>query len=76
MLTMDLYQLFMARSQGGLDVLTRNLMIVTPPSTTERYAHLSDDPVAEAAESISGAIKAAMDGQRGEMVELEDRTAK
>ena len=41
------------------------------PSTTERYAHFSDDPVAEAAESISGAIKAAMDGKRGELVELE-----
>jgi len=40
-------------------------------STTERYAHLSEDPVADAAESISGAIKAAMDGKKAELVDLD-----
>ncbi len=45
-------------------------------STTERYAHLSEDPVADAAESISGAIKAAMDGKKAELVDLEHRRAR
>ena len=73
MLMMDLYQLSTARSQGGLDVLKRNLISLPRRRSTERNAHLSEDPVAEAAESNSGAIKAAMDGRKGKLAELGNR---
>ena len=35
----------------------------TQASTTQRYAHLDNDPLRRAAESIGGRIKAAMDGK-------------
>ncbi len=48
------YQLSAARSQGGLDVLKRNLYIVPPPSIHGTVWHLSEDPVAEPRRAISG----------------------
>ena len=39
--------------------------------TTQRYAHLQPDAVAAAAESISGAIAAAMNGEQGDVVEID-----
>jgi hypothetical protein len=39
-------------------------------ASTERYAHVADDPVREAAERISGAIAAALDGKSADVVEL------
>ncbi len=40
------------------------------PTTTARYAHLTDDPVRRAAEAVSGTISAVMQGKKGEVVEL------
>ena len=40
------------------------------PSTTQRYAHLSDDPRRAAADRISGHLAAAMAGKSGEVVPL------
>ena len=39
-------------------------------ATTQRYAHLSDDPVRAAADRISGPLAAAMAGKSGEVVPL------
>ena len=39
-------------------------------ATTQRYAHLSDDPVRAAADRISGHLAAAMAGKSGEVVPL------
>ncbi len=39
-------------------------------ATTQRYAHLSDDPVRAAADRISGHLAAAMAGKSGEVVAL------
>ena len=52
--------------------ISERLTRVSPSATLAA----SEDPVAEAAESISGAIIAAMDGKRGELVALEDRRNK
>lgn len=41
-------------------------------ASTERYAHLQDDPVREAAERVSGAIKGALSGQSAEVVDYEE----
>ena len=38
--------------------------------TTERYSHLSADPLKQAADRISGEIAAAMNGKTGELVRL------
>lgn len=40
------------------------------PTTTARYAHLTDDPVRRAAEAIGGTIAAVMKGKKGEVVNL------
>ena len=40
------------------------------PSTTQRYAHLSEDPRRAAADRISGHLAAAMAGKSGEVVPL------
>jgi integrase len=45
------------------------------PKTTARYAHIADDPAKAAAEVISGAIAAALDGKSGKVVSLDDRGA-
>jgi integrase len=43
-------------------------------ATTQRYAHLSNDPLQIAAESISGVIAGALDGAQGaEVVEMPSR---
>lgn len=39
-------------------------------ATTQRYAHLSDDPVRAAADKIANAISSAMNGTTGNVVEL------
>jgi site-specific recombinase XerD len=44
--------------------------------TTQRYAHLGNDPVKAAANRIAGVISAAMNGKPGaEMIELAKRKA-
>ncbi len=43
--------------------------------TTEKYAHLSDDPVLAVAERAANTIAAAMKGSGGEVVELPNRKA-
>ncbi len=46
----------------------------TRATTTQRYAHIADDPLKAAAERISGVIDAAMRGGVGaEIVELEQK---
>ncbi len=45
-------------------------------STTERYAHLADDPLKAVADKTAGRIAAAMSGQHGaEVVELKKSPA-
>ena len=45
-------------------------------STTERYAHLADDPLKAVADKTAGQIAAAMDGQQeAEVVELKKSPA-
>lgn len=44
-------------------------------ATTQRYAHLHDDPLRAAADRIAGQISAAMNGSIGEVVELPKRGA-
>ena len=39
-------------------------------ATTQRYAHLSDDPVRAAADRITGHLAAALEGLSGEVVPL------
>ena len=43
------------------------------PKTTQRYAHIADDPAHAAANSISGSIAKALDGNIGELIELPRR---
>jgi len=43
------------------------------PKTTQRYAHIADDPAHAAANSISGSIAKALDGNKGELIELSKR---
>ena len=43
--------------------------------TTEKYAHLSDDPVLAVADRTANTIAAAMAGNGGEVVELPNRKA-
>jgi hypothetical protein len=53
----------------GLPILGR-LLGHTQPSTTNRYAHLDDDPMRRAVETIGATIDAAMDGGGSEVVKL------
>jgi integrase len=53
----------------GLQVVGK-LLGHSNPKTTARYAHIADDPVRAAADSISGSIAAAMAGEIGEVIEL------
>ena len=43
------------------------------PSTTQRYAHISDDPLREATERVGEAISAAMHGKSAQLVVLPER---
>lgn len=40
--------------------------------TTQRYAHLQDDAVVQASESIGGAIAAAMNGEQAEVIDISE----
>jgi integrase len=51
----------------GLPVIAK-LLGHTQITTTERYAHLADDPLRKASELIAGRIAAAMQGRRGSEV--------
>ena len=42
----------------------------TQPQTTQRYAHLAEDPVRQAVEHIGGTIAAALKGKAGKVIEL------
>jgi hypothetical protein len=45
------------------------------PSTTQRYAHLADDPVRSASELVVSRIAAALEGRDdGEVIEIGRRT--
>ena len=54
---------------GGLGLpIIGKLLGHTQAATTQRYAHLDNDPLRRAAEAIGGRIKAAMDGRQGDLV--------
>jgi integrase len=57
-------------SSGMSLVILGGLLGHSQPSTTARYAHLSADPVAQAANVIGSRIDAAMTGRKGELVPL------
>ena len=59
-----------AASSGLSLLLVGALLGHKQAASTERYAHLADSPVREAAERVSGAIKAAMEGEAAEVIEL------
>jgi len=66
----DLRHTFAAMGAGGglsLPIIGR-LLGHTQARTTQRYAHLADDPVREAADKVAGAISAA--GKDGKVVRL------
>jgi integrase len=70
----DLRHTFAATGAGGglgLPIIGR-LLGHTQARTTQRYAHLADDPLREAADKIAGAITKA--GQGGKVVRLRDGT--
>jgi integrase len=58
------YASFGAGGGLGLPIIGK-LLGHTQASTTQRYAHLDNDPLRRAAESIGGQIKAAIDGKSG-----------
>lgn len=61
-------------ASSGLSLLIVGKMLGhRQAASTERYAHVAADPVREAAERVSGAIKAAMEGGSGKVVSMEDR---
>ena len=56
---------------GGMSLLmVGKLLGHSQASTTERYAHLADDPVRQAADAIGSRIAAALGGRSGEVVDL------
>jgi integrase len=56
-------------ASGDSLLLIGKLLGHSQPQTTNKYAHLSDNPVRAAADRISGAIAAAMNGQPAATVE-------
>lgn len=54
--------------------MTGKLLGHSQAQTTQRYAHLADDPVKAATERVGAAILGMMAGTAGEMVPLKDRT--
>jgi integrase len=59
---------------GGLGLpIIGKLLGHTQSSTTMRYAHLDNDPLRRASESIAGHIAAALEGKSGQMVKLRGR---
>jgi integrase len=61
------YASFGAGGGLGLPIIGR-LLGHTQPSTTARYAHLDNDPLRRASESIAGHIAAALEGKRASTV--------
>lgn len=62
---------------GGLSLpLIGALLGHSQPQTTQRYAHLADDPVQRAARQIGDAMVAALDGREGRLVKLPERGAR
>ena len=56
---------------GGLSLpLIGKLLGHSQASTTQRYAHLADDPVRAASEKVGEKLAAAMRGEKGEVVEM------
>jgi len=56
---------------GGLGLpIIGKLLGHTQSSTTMRYAHLDNDPLRRASESIAGHIAAALDGKAGDVVTI------
>ena len=65
------YASFGAGGGLGLPIIGK-LLGHTQASTTQRYAHLDNDPLRRASEAIGGRIAAALDGRRpGSVVQLE-----
>ena len=61
---------------GGLSLpMIGKLLGHSKTSTTERYAHLADDPIKAANELIGGQIAAAMKGQGGKVVKMKKQKA-
>jgi integrase len=57
---------------GGLSLpIIGKLLGHTQAATTQRYAHLADDPVARAADQVGNAVAAAMEGGGAEVVALD-----
>jgi integrase len=63
------YASFGAGGGLGLPIIGR-LLGHTQAATTARYAHLDNDPLRRASESIAKRIAAALDGKSGEVVAL------
>jgi integrase len=61
------YASFGAGGGLGLPIIGK-LLGHTQASTTQRYAHLDNDPLRRATESIGSRIAAALDGKRGATV--------
>ncbi len=59
-----------AASSGLSLLIVGQLLGHSSPSATQRYAHLWKDTLTQAAESVSGGIKAAMEGKSGDVVEF------
>jgi len=59
-----------AASSGLSLLLVGALLGHKQAASTERYAHLSDSPVREAAERVSGAIQAAMEDREAKVVDI------
>jgi integrase len=67
------YASFAAGSGLGLPIIGR-LLGHTQAATTARYAHLDNDPLRRASESIGGRIAAALDGKKqGSVLPLRGR---
>ena len=60
---------FGAGASLGLPVIGR-LLGHTQAATTQRYAHLADDPLRRAVETIGATVAAALDGNKGADVTL------
>jgi integrase len=71
----DLRHSFASVGVGAGDSLyiVGKLLGHTQSRTTQRYAHLADDPLRVAAERISGQIAAAMTGEGGKVVKLKHK---
>jgi integrase len=69
------YASFGAGSGLGLPIIGK-LLGHTQASTTQRYAHLDNDPLRRASEHIGGTIAAALDGRRSRTVAVNNNRLK